>query len=387
MTFSIFIYIFVTIFFVMTSLMLIIKGNNKPYQIKLIGLLCMIYSLFFLTRILWIDLELILTYPNFLGIFSPLLFLPSPLFFIIIRNIFLKQNGILKNDIYHFFPAVIHFLDLIPFFIKTSIEKFFIAEFIIKNPYDIHFVIQGFIPGYFVYFTRVLLFLLYLGLSLYYVISASIIKDRKKFIPENWVYFSILFLFFLKIALLFQFFNIAQFYFTGSIYVLVGEVIGISIVFVVLVYTFYNYYRLNLSSPANQLYVTHKFVEKSTTVDPVNGSVDIDLDLNQKLKSLFEIDKIFLQSNITAIDLANLLNIRTRDLPILIQDTYNCSYRELINKFRIDYAKSEIENYYLDKRTIESLASDSGFNSRITFFNAFKKQTGVSPSDYMKSIK
>lgn len=387
MTFSSFIYLFATVFLIITSLMLIIKGDNRPYQIKLIGFSCMIYALVILTRILGIDFELILTYPHLLGVFSPLLFLPSPLFFIIIRNILLKRNVFSRYEVIHFFPAFIHLLDMIPFYIKTSIDKFIIAELIIKNPYDIYFVVHGIIPGYFVYFTRVFLFLLYLGLSLYYVISAAIIKDRKKFITENWIYFSILFLFFLKIAFLFQFLNIAQFYFTGSTYVLVREVIGISILFVILVYVFYNYYRLNLSSPANQLYVTHKFVEKSTTIDRVNGSVEIDLDLNQKLKALFEIDKIFLQSNITATELANLLSIRSRDLAVLIQDTYNCSYRELINRFRIEFAKSEIEKDYLDKRTLESLASDSGFNSRITFFNAFKKETGVSPSQYVKSIK
>lgn len=387
MTFYLFVCIFATVFLVITSFMLIIKGSNSPYQIKLIGLLCVIYALFFLTRVLWLDFELILTYPYVIGIFSPLLFVTSPLFFIIIKNILTKRNGISKGHIIHFIPAIFHLFDLIPFYIKTTVEKLAIAELVINSPYDIYFVVQGIIPGYFVHFTRVFLFLLYFFLSLYYIIWSGIINNRKRFITEDWVYFSILFLFFVKIGFFFQLLNTVQFYLTGNASFLVRELVSVSILFSILVYTFYNYFRLSLSPLVNQLYVRHKFVEKSTSVDLVNDFGEYKLDLNQRLQSLFEIEKIFLRNNITAYDLAVLLNIRARDLSVLIQDTYNCSYRELINKFRINYAISEIEMGYLDKRTIESLAFDSGFNSRITFFNAFKKETGVSPSEYMKSVK
>ena len=37
--------------------------------------------------------------------------------------------------------------------------------------------------------------------------------------------------------------------------------------------------------------------------------------------------------------------------------------------------------------TLEGIASEVGFNSRTTFFNAIKKSTGLSPSEYISQIR
>ncbi|GAB2626440.1 hypothetical protein GCM10026987_24610 [Belliella aquatica] len=159
----------------------------------------------------------------------------------------------------------------------------------------------------------------------------------------------------------------------------------------ILIYSFYNLFRIKLDFNKEESYVKHKFIQKNDLIVKTENTntnfKHIELDINQRLKKLFEEDRIYLNKNITALELANYLNIRSRDLPLLIQDTYGCSYKDLISKFRIEHAKSEIENFYLDKHTLESLAFDTGFNSRITFFNTFKKETGLSPSEFWKSVK
>lgn len=148
---------------------------------------------------------------------------------------------------------------------------------------------------------------------------------------------------------------------------------------------------MKLDVVKEEAYVKHKFVDKNKFQEGAKNSdtnfKHPELDLNQSLKKLFEEDRIYLNKNISSSELAGYLNIRARDLPSLIQDTYGCSYIDLISKFRIQYAMSEIEQFCLDKHTLESLAFDSGFNSRITFFNTFKKETGLSPSAYWKSVK
>jgi YesN/AraC family two-component response regulator len=60
------------------------------------------------------------------------------------------------------------------------------------------------------------------------------------------------------------------------------------------------------------------------------------------------------------------------------------NFRDWINEFRINHF-IEMFIIYKDKKTIEALAQESGFKNPATFYNAFKKLTGLSPSQYFKN--
>ena len=107
----------------------------------------------------------------------------------------------------------------------------------------------------------------------------------------------------------------------------------------------------------------------------------------ERLRHLMEVDHVYLKLGISVQDLADMIESKPRDLPQILQKTYSCGFKELINTFRINYAIEKIESFYLDKYTLESLAQLSGFTSRITFFNVFKKEKGISPSEYWNKIK
>lgn len=63
---------------------------------------------------------------------------------------------------------------------------------------------------------------------------------------------------------------------------------------------------------------------------------------------------------------------------------YYChyTYSEYLNILKIKYSIQLIEDGYLKLHTIDSLAKKCFFNSRITFFNNFKKNVGFSPTNY-----
>jgi AraC-like DNA-binding protein len=46
-----------------------------------------------------------------------------------------------------------------------------------------------------------------------------------------------------------------------------------------------------------------------------------------------------------------------------------------------------IEKGYLNNMTLVAIAEKTGFNSYNSFFVAFKKETGLSPKDFMASKK
>lgn len=389
MSFTLFINVFASISFTLIAVILIINGTNKQYSVKLIGLVCLIYALFFLFRLLWLDLELILIYPHFLGVFSPILFLPAPLFYLVTRNLFSNKSGLTKIELFHFLPATLHAFDMIPFFLKSIEVKTLIAEAIIQTPQEINFLVSGFIPIKIIHVIRILLFFIYLLASFYYVIKFLDRKEKK--IPEKWIVFTLIFILSIKLFVLLQYLNLVQYSIAGYWDFNFKDIFLFCVMILIFTYSFYNFFRINFDFNIKESYVKHKFIEKiNLIVKEENSDANFEqkeLDLNHRLKKLFEEDRIYLNKNINASMLAEYLNIRARDLPSLIQDTYGCSYIDLISKFRIQYAKLEIEQFYLDKHTLESLAFDSGFNSRITFFNTFKKETGLSPSAYWKSVK
>jgi len=60
---------------------------------------------------------------------------------------------------------------------------------------------------------------------------------------------------------------------------------------------------------------------------------------------------------------------------------------ELINKNRIEYLKELLKAKKYESFTIEALSEMSGFNNRRSMYNAFNKHVGVTPTDFIQSLK
>lgn len=68
-----------------------------------------------------------------------------------------------------------------------------------------------------------------------------------------------------------------------------------------------------------------------------------------------------------------------------ILNTHNeKNFSEFINSYRIKEAQKMLLSNDFESYTILSIALEAGFNSRTAFYTSFKKQTGVSPSDYKR---
>ena len=63
------------------------------------------------------------------------------------------------------------------------------------------------------------------------------------------------------------------------------------------------------------------------------------------------------------------------------------NFTELLNKNRIEYLKDLLKARKYESFTIEALSEMSGFNNRRTMYNAFNKYTGLTPTEYIQSLK
>jgi len=101
-----------------------------------------------------------------------------------------------------------------------------------------------------------------------------------------------------------------------------------------------------------------------------------------KLLAHIEADKIYLEPSITLTALAKKLHIPNRYLSQIINETFNLNFCDFINRYRVEYSKPYLSKLEDGKKNILEIAYMVGFNSKSSFNQAFKKHTGVTPSEF-----
>lgn len=107
--------------------------------------------------------------------------------------------------------------------------------------------------------------------------------------------------------------------------------------------------------------------------------------INRQLADLMETEKPFLKQGYSLKDLAGQLQIPAYQLSAFINMETGMSFNEMINKRRIGYCQEVIKLGEADQLNIYGLGGKCGFNNRNTFTIAFKKYTGVTPSEFLRS--
>ena len=103
------------------------------------------------------------------------------------------------------------------------------------------------------------------------------------------------------------------------------------------------------------------------------------------LNRAIEMDQVHKMPNISLRGLAKELIINPNALSQVINENFNQNFPDFINTLRIKEAKNLLtpSNDYLK---IASIASDCGFNTLSAFNAAFKKNTGLTPSEYRSQL-
>lgn len=95
--------------------------------------------------------------------------------------------------------------------------------------------------------------------------------------------------------------------------------------------------------------------------------------------------ELFVNPDMTIIDLSNEVKIHPKRISLLINTHLNKNFNSLINEFRIEKAKEMLIDQKYDNITIDSIGIAVGFKSKSTFYEAFKKYTKITPSNYKKN--
>jgi AraC-like DNA-binding protein len=108
------------------------------------------------------------------------------------------------------------------------------------------------------------------------------------------------------------------------------------------------------------------------------GSIDKFLGIKEYIES----NKRYLDPNFSLEMLSSELKISTSSLSQTINKDNSTNFSDYINNLRVEKAKKYLTKSEYKKYTILSIGLECGFNSKSTFYAAFKKFTNTTPSDY-----
>lgn len=106
-----------------------------------------------------------------------------------------------------------------------------------------------------------------------------------------------------------------------------------------------------------------------------------------ELQTLMERDKPYLDATLDLPKLARQLVVRPQELSEVINTLYGGSFYDLVNRSRVEAAKALLQEPAERRRKMLDIALSVGFSSQSTFYNQFKKQTGMTPTSYREEGK
>lgn len=96
-------------------------------------------------------------------------------------------------------------------------------------------------------------------------------------------------------------------------------------------------------------------------------------------------ETFFGSPNPTLKALAEAVGTHPNTVSRLINQHTGGNFNDFVNSFRIGLAQERLRSEGYRHLTVEAIGQSVGFRSKSAFYQAFKKQTGLSPSQYLKS--
>jgi len=105
------------------------------------------------------------------------------------------------------------------------------------------------------------------------------------------------------------------------------------------------------------------------------------------LLAFFNEKKPYLDEKLALRDVASKIGLSNQQLSYLINRQLGLTFLDFVNSYRVKAVQEHIRKEKHLHSTLLDIAFDSGFNSKASFNRIFKNQIGVSPSNYVKTLK
>ena len=319
--------------------------------------------------------EIDFKYPHLLGIEIPFPLIHGPLLFLYtgsLTNYFHKWKPVY---LLHFLPVIIFYCYYFDFFISTGQEKIeFVKEISLKPDIFFSFVFPAIILSGVSY-----IFLTFLLFRRHRLNILNNLSNANKENNLHWLRNLLIGLLVIWLVVIFD-----NFVLDSS---LTDSVIYVSVSLFVAFTGFFGLRQGNIfmnlpdgSLPAELTAEEQQRYSKSGLKEERAAEVKL------LLLKLMEEKKLFLDENISLPQLAEMLNIHPNYLSQVINERFQKNFYDFINSYRVEEFKRIVALERNKNKTFFALSLDSGFNSKASFNNSFKKITGTTPSAFVKSL-
>ncbi len=338
------------------------------------GLLTLIYSSFVV--FLW-ESGYMISWPHFFRTVPIFLSLTAPAFYLYVNFEIEKRNQLRWGDALHLIPAILYMVDYFPFLLSTADEKVNVIRNVLGHNTYLVFNEGWLFSDHFHLLARSVIIIIYLLVQskVLFRFSKSLKGSLQLRERLRWLFI---------LTLLEAIFSVTGFivilFYPRAIQLLTNETATIMVLAVCILLLFKPYI----------LYGT-LYLDKDFRHTLSNGALEHPLsnlqiaELNERFKSFIQ-EQTFLHHDITLKGVADKFKTQPYILSAFVNQTYNMHFNGLINKHRIDYITEGLSNNKWRMLTLEAIGEKAGFNNRTTFFNAFKKFTGMTPSQFIKQI-
>lgn len=134
----------------------------------------------------------------------------------------------------------------------------------------------------------------------------------------------------------------------------------------------------NESSFLSPIPIGNKY-QKSTLTPAIKSAII------EKVNKIMDEQHFYLRDDASLTSLAKELGASTHHLSQVLNESLKISFQDLIARFRVREACMLLRDEKQDQVKIENIATMVGYNSKSAFNTAFKKRTGLTPSEYRES--
>ncbi len=104
----------------------------------------------------------------------------------------------------------------------------------------------------------------------------------------------------------------------------------------------------------------------------------------QILNRLMEVEKIYLEEDLSIKDLADKLHVSVHFVSQLLNEKVGQTFYDYVNQYRINDVKDRLVDPEQSEISILDIANECGFSSKTSFNRYFKRYTGMTPSQFRR---
>jgi AraC-like DNA-binding protein len=107
------------------------------------------------------------------------------------------------------------------------------------------------------------------------------------------------------------------------------------------------------------------------------------LELVDKINTYLIEEEPYINPDFTINELSASLKVPVHHVSYCLNTLMNVKFTSLRTQLRIQYATKLLDSGQADELSMDGIGKKSGFSTRSNFYNAFKTETGMTPSEYL----